>query len=178
MAKVRVMRRNEMGEMEELAVEPMIMTEELAELIGTQTDPVILEVERGAIRRYAQAIEDPNPLYNDVDYAKQSKYGEMICPPGFFGWPVKPRNQTQAFMLNQIIMKGSGRSITFDNGGELEFMLPIRAGDVLTSITKIADIYEEVGRSGNRFLLIIRETTYINQNGDIVAKSRARSICT
>ena len=175
MAKVRVMRRNETGEMEELAVEPLIMTEELAELIGTQTDPVILEVERGAIRRYAQAIEDQNPLYNDVEYAKKSKYGEMICPPGFFGWPVKPRSLAQSPIFSQIMQK-SGRSTSMDNGGELEFMLPIRAGDILSSVTKIADIYEEAGRSGNRFLLAIREVTYVNQNGDIVAKSKARTI--
>lgn len=175
MAKVRVMRRNKMGEMEELEVEPLIMVEELAELIGTQSDPVILDVDRGAIRRYAQAVEDPNPLYNDVEYAKKSKYGEMICPPGFFGWPIKTRGLTEESVLSQI-MKRSGRSTTMDNGGELEFMLPIRAGDILTSVTKIADIYEEVGRSENRFLLAIRETTYVNQNGDVVARSRSRSI--
>ena len=176
MARARVMRRNDQSKMEEVDVKPQIMNAEMAKLIGTESAPTTLEVERGAIRRYAQAIEDQNPLYNDVEYAKKSKYGEMICPPGFFGWPVKPRNQTQAFMLNQTIMKESRRSISFDNGGELELILPIRAGDILTSITKIADIYEEVGRSGNRFLLAIRETTYVNQNGDIVAKSRARSI--
>ena len=175
MAKVRVMRRNEIGEMEELEVEPLIMTEELAELIGTQSDPVILEVERGAIRRYAQAIEDPNPLYNDAEYAKKSKYGEMICPPGFFGWPVKPRSLAQAAMFSQIMQK-PGRSTSMDNGGELEFMLPVRAGDVLTSVTKIVDIYEEIGRSGNQLLLGILEITYINQNDDIVAKSRRRTV--
>jgi len=175
MVKVRVMQRNETGEMEELAVEPLIMTNELAELIGTQSDPVILEVERGAIRRYAQAMEDPNPLYNDVEYAKKSKYGEIICPPGFFGWPVKPESVAQASLFNQIINK-SGRSTGMDNGGEFEFMLPIRAGDILTSVTKVADIYEEIGRSGNRLLLSILETTYIDQNGDIVAKSRHREI--
>jgi len=175
MAKVRVMRRNEEGEMEELDIEPQIMTEELAELIGTQSDPVILEVERGIIRRYAQAIEDPNLLYNDVEYAKNSKYGEMICPPGFFGWPVKPRSMAQASLLNQI-MNMTGRSIILDNGDEFEFMLPIRAGDTLTSVGRITDVYEEVGRSGNRLLLSITETTYFNQNGDIVAKCHHRAM--
>ena len=175
MAKVRVMQRNEMGEMEELAVEPQIMTGELATLIGSQSVPAILEVERGAIRKYAQATEDPNPLYNDVEYARKSKYGEIICPPGFFGSRIKPRDSEEGSLSSRIRAE-IGRCTAVDIGGELEFMLPIRAGDILTSVTKIADLYEEVGRSGNRLLVSISETTYINQNGDIVAKSQSHSI--
>ena len=81
MAKVRVMQRNEKGEMEELGLKPQMMTEELTELIGTESLPNILGVERGAIRRYAQAIEDSNPLFNDVEYAKKKnrpvEYGDV-----------------------------------------------------------------------------------------------------
>lgn len=175
MARVRVMRRNETGEMEELKVEPLIMTSELTELIGRQSAPVILDVERGAISRYAQATGDPNPLYHDTEYAKSSRYGEIICPPGFFGLRVKPRDTGEESLSGQIT-KQTGRSTGVDSGGELEFMLPIRAGDLLTSVTKIADLYEEIGRSGNRLLVSISETTYTNQDGDIVARSQSRSI--
>ena len=175
MAGIRVMRRNEKGEMEELDVRPQVMTERLAELIGKEAPPVILEVERGAIRRYVQAIEDPNPLYHDVEYAKNSKHGEIICPPGFFGLPVKPTGPEAETLFDQI-MEASGCSTGLANGGEAEFRLPIRAGDVLFAVTKIADIYEEVGRSGNHLLLTIFETTCINQNGDAVARSTQREI--
>lgn len=175
MAKVRVMQRNEKGEMEELDVKPLLMMKELAELIGKQAPPVVLEVERGAIRRYAQAIEDPDPLYSDVEYARKSKYGEMVCPPGFFGLPVNKRDEEEMSLFEQVTEK-SGCSTLLANGGEDEFILPVRAGDVLFSVAKVADIYEEVGRSGNHFILTIFETTYTNQNGDLVARSRHREI--
>lgn len=175
MVKVKVMRRNEQGEMEELALKPQIMTEELAELIGAQSDPAILEVERGVIKRYVQAIGDPNPLYSDVEYAKKSRYGKIICPPGFFGWPVKPDSSQQPALTSQILKK-TGRTTVIDIATELEFMLPVGAGDILISVRKLADLFEEVGRSGNRLLVGIFETTYINQNGDTVAKSRQRLI--
>ena len=174
MAKIRVMRRNEKGEMEELDVEPQIITKEVAELIGKESSPDILEVERGAIRRYAQAIEDPNPLYNDVEYAGKSKYGEIICPPGFFGISVKSSNVVGS-LFNQVIDK-SGCSTGMDIGDEIEFLLPVRAGDLLFSATKITDMHEEIGRSGKRRLFAIFETTYLNQNGYLVAKSRLRGI--
>ena len=176
MARVRVMQRSQKGQMEEVDVEPQVMNQGLAELIGTQSDPVVFEVERGAIRRYAQAIEDPNPLYNDAEYAKKSKYGELICPSGFWGQRVEPASL--AASLFSRVREISGRATGMDNGGEIEFMLPVRAGDILTSVTKVADMYEEIGRSGNRLLLCIFETTHINQNGDTVAKSQQRAMYT
>ena len=66
-----------------------IITDELKKLIGVPWEPQIFKVEEGAIKRYAEAIDDPNPLYNDVEYARKSKYGRLICPPGFTGWPQK-----------------------------------------------------------------------------------------
>ena len=34
-------------------------------LIGRESKPVVHEVEKGAIRRFAEALGDPNPLYQD-----------------------------------------------------------------------------------------------------------------
>jgi acyl dehydratase len=58
---------------------------------------------------------------------------------------------------------------------EYEFLSPIRVGDVLSASSVIADIYEREGRSG-KMAFIIRETTYTNQNGEEVAKTRGTSI--
>jgi len=33
------------------------------------------------IRRFAQAIDDPNPLYYDEEYAKKTIYKGIIAPP-------------------------------------------------------------------------------------------------
>ena len=69
--------------------EGSLITEELKKLIGVPWEPQTFKVEGGAIQRYAEAIDDQNPLYNDVEYAKRSKYGRLICPPGFTGWSAK-----------------------------------------------------------------------------------------
>ena len=67
--------------------EGSLITDELKKLIGVPWEPQIFKVEEGAIKRYAEAIDDPNPLYNDAEYARKSAYGRLICPPGFTGWP-------------------------------------------------------------------------------------------
>lgn len=152
------------------------ITDELKAMIGTMiSEPGILEVERGAIRRYADAIDDPSLLYRDVEYAKNSRYGELICPPGFFGWPVKAGGVMSGLSTWGDPLARAGFPRILDGGIEYEFFVPIRAGDTLTSYAKVADITERAGRTGN-MLIVTQETTYINQNGDIVAKARSMLI--
>lgn len=53
------------------------------EFIGRRSEPVGNFVERGAVRRFAEAIADPNPLYVDEDAARKSRYGRPLAPPTF-----------------------------------------------------------------------------------------------
>jgi acyl dehydratase len=152
------------------------ITDELKAMIGTMiSEPGILEVERGAIRRYADAIDDPGLLYRDVEYAKNSRYGELICPPGFFGWPIKEGGAMKSLETFGGPLARAGFPRILDGGIEYEFFVPIRAGDTLTSYGKVADITERAGKTGN-MLIVTQETTYINQNGDIVAKASSMLI--
>ena len=47
-----------------------LITEDLSKLVGAQQGILICKVEEGSVIRYAQAIGDPNPLFNDPEYAK------------------------------------------------------------------------------------------------------------
>jgi acyl dehydratase len=146
--------------------------EELRGLIGTMTQPVINEIERGAIRRYAEAVGNPNPLYSNVEYAGNSKYGEVICPPGFFGWAKKVNPGAVEVMgpvFAAVFQAGLVRII--DAGVEYEFFLPVYAGDILTWYAKFADAKEREGKQG-KMVFLTMELTYINQNGNMVAKAR------
>jgi acyl dehydratase len=151
------------------------ITNEMRAMIGTTSEPNILEVERGAIRRYADAIEDSNPLFRDVEHAKNSRCGEIICPPGFFGWPVKGDRRMGLMANAQEAAAKAGFPRLLDAGIEYEFFLPIRAGDTLTTYARLADITEREGKSG-KMILFTTETIYLNQNGDTVAKARGTMI--
>ncbi len=59
------------------------VTDEARKQIGKVSEPRTYEVERGAIRRFAEAIEDRNPLFNSERDARQTRYGSMIAPPTF-----------------------------------------------------------------------------------------------
>ena len=52
-------------------------------LVGERSEAVSNVVEKGAVRKFAEAIGDPNPLYVDEAAAKKSRYGGLIAPPTF-----------------------------------------------------------------------------------------------
>jgi acyl dehydratase len=136
---------------------------------------MVREIERGAVRRYADAVGNDNPLYHDEKYITGSRYGNIIAPPGFFGWPIKPVKATTGHPdivkeLQEVLARGGFPRI-LDGGIEYEFYLPVRAGDILVASAMIEDIAEKEGKSG-RMLVCQFQTTYLNQNGDLAAKSR------
>jgi hypothetical protein len=65
------------------------MPDDFSQVIGKSAGVRLFEVEKGAIRRFADAVGDPNPLFRDDEYARNTPYGTIIAPPGFFGWPLQ-----------------------------------------------------------------------------------------
>jgi acyl dehydratase len=146
--------------------------ERLRELIGIMTQAVVNEVEQGAIRRYAEAVGNPNPLHADVEYARNSRFGEVISPPGFFGWPTNVSSGAVEMMGRVFaILIEAGLFRILDAGIDYDFFLPVRAGDKLAWYARFADAVEREGKAGKMVFLTF-ELTYINQNGDTVARSR------
>jgi acyl dehydratase len=145
---------------------------ELRSMVGLMTQPVVNEVERGAIRRYAEAVGDPNPLYADVEYARGSRYGEVICPPGFFGWPMKVTAGAIEVMVPVFAALINGGLVRIlDGGREYEFTLPVRAGDTLAWYARFAGAAEKEGKTGP-MVLVTMEITYLNLDGNLVARAR------
>ena len=156
--------------------EGSMISDEIQSMIGLWSEPVVLEVERGAIARLADAIDDPNPLYRDEEYAKNSKYGGIIAPPGFFGWPVGG-GDIEAGMSRVVgAVAEAGMLRILDGGIELNFYVPVRAGDTLVTYGKLADAREKQTSQGKMLFLII-EQRYLNQDGALVAIARQTLIC-
>ncbi len=150
--------------------EESVITDEMKAAIGVESEPSVYEIDKSAIRRWAEAIGDPNPLYNDEEYAKSKGYRSLVAPPGFIGqyaFPVKAGRITRSFK--------SPFTRNLNGGSEYEFYKPIQAGDTITSTSKITDIRERKGRMGT-MLIVTSETTYKNQDGEVVAKSRGTGI--
>jgi acyl dehydratase len=147
-----------------------MVPDELKQYIGKIDPPHVREVETGAIRRYADAVGNENPLYSDEEYAGESRYGTIIAPPGFFGWPTKSVPSSEGIIGLMTAMINAGYYRILDGGMSYEFFLPVRAGDTLIASPKVKDVSAKEGKSGTMIICNF-ETTYLNQNGDLVAKA-------
>ena len=151
-----------------------MIAEEVQQFTGKIAPPIVREVEKGAIRKYSDAVGNDNPIYRDEEYASKSSYGGIIAPPGFFGWPMKPVASSTGLAdivgdLQQAL-SNAGFPRILDGGISYEFYLPVREGDILVASPRVSKVVEKEGKSG-AMMVCDFETTYINQYGDMVARS-------
>ena len=118
------------------------------------------EVTRGDIRRFALAIGDHNPAYLDPEAAKALGHPDVIAPP--------------TFLITASTGEGAGGLIGHPDMGlvyamvvhgeeKFDFHRPVRAGDVLDSVTRI-DSIRDAGK--NELMTLVTEVT---SNGEPVA---------
>ena len=123
--------------------------------IGVAGPPVTATVEAGHLKRFSEAIGDPNPRWSDE------------APPTFLV-ALAPTS----YHLPEAEEYGKG---WLNGGNRFEYLEPVRVGDRITATGKVADVYEKSGGSGT-LLFIIFETDYVNQHGRTVARLRGTAI--
>ncbi len=131
-------------------------------------------VEEGMIRRFAEAIGDPNPLYRDREFATRSPFGGIVTPPTFvFEW-----DHHEAFRVDESGVYIGDTPLPqrlVRAGNRYEFGVPLRPGDIVTTRSRIADVYGKQGASGEMVFIICR-SIYLNQRGEILGRSASINI--
>ena len=143
-------------------VEDSLITEELRSKIGIESAPEVYEIEKGMIRRFVLAIDDPNPLWQDEEYARKSRYGGIIAPPTFV--------LTIGFDELQQVLESIPYGGLLHGSTELECYQPVRPGDTITVTTKITNIRERQDRKMGKMVFVTLDVTYKNQRQELVAK--------
>lgn len=123
-------------------------------LIGLESEPVVHEVERGAIRKFAEAVGDPNPVYQRGD----------IAPPTF-----PTTFQVSLPGLNFDLKRA------LHGGEEYTYLRPIRAGDRITVVRRVKDIYQREGSLGVMTFYIL-ESEGTDSDGNLVYTGRSTII--
>ena len=133
-------------------------------LIGRESEPVVHEVERGAIRRFAESIGDPNPIYVDDEAARQAGYPAVVAPPTFpFALAVNERFRHSLDLGTRSFLHSEQ---------QIEYGRPIVAGDRITVRTRVADVQERAGASGPMDILVLEDEGRDAQ-GALVFKARS-----
>lgn len=161
----------------------------LREWIGRESRPLLLPdaVTDTDLRRYANAIDDANPLWHDDAQAQAAGYPGRIAPP--------------CLVLEMIVRPAVGADQTDEAGlraegigawdlvvpvppeysqrrraeDDVEWFAAVQPGDRISVRQRIADIQLKQGRSG-AFILVVRENEYVNQRGALVVRQRIGNV--
>lgn len=132
--------------------------------IGRTTEPLVLDVERGHIARFADAIGDPDPIYRDEDAARRAGHPRIPAPPTF-ATALRPRDVR------------AGMGITFDRvlHGEQGYELrrPMYAGDRVAVSQRVADIFQKSGKAGVMDMCVFETTGVDPATGEVFFVGRA-----
>jgi acyl dehydratase len=118
------------------------------EFVGSRSEPVRNVVERGAVRRFVEAIADPSPLYTDEKVARKSRYGALLAPPTF------PRTFDY----------GSIEGLALPSAGLIhgEFLIsyekPLLVGEEILCSMQLKDSHDKQGRRGLLGFLVFERT--------------------
>jgi len=105
-----------------------------SDLIGRESETVLFEVERGAIRKFADAVQDQTPECVRGD----------LAPPTF---PTTFRMAIPGLTFDLArVLHGSQ---------EYRYERPLRAGDRVHCRVRVADVYQRKGRLGEMTFLIL-----------------------
>jgi acyl dehydratase len=132
-------------------------------LVGRESDPVVVEVEKGMIRRLAEAIGDLNPVHVDEAAARAAGYPSLVAPPTFpVVLSINERFRHSLDLGTRSLLLGEE---------SIELGRPVVAGDRLTLRSRVADVQERTGTSGATDVLVL-ETEARGADDELVFRTR------
>jgi acyl dehydratase len=108
--------------------------------LGRSTSPTLNEVEKGAIRRFAEALGDLNPAYFDAEYARASGFRGVAAPPTF------PLTFSAGVDVRALLGVGPRGLLLADY--TVEYQRPIVAGDRLVVRSRVVEVGQRPGPAG------------------------------
>ncbi|WP_082234468.1 MaoC family dehydratase N-terminal domain-containing protein [Halobacillus massiliensis] len=109
--------------------------------IGKRSNKVKNAVERGAVKKFAEAIGDPHPIFIDVE-----KYKRNVAPPTF------PR----VFDYGEIEELNLPKKGLIHGEQIYHYERPLYVGEEISCYTEVKDYFEKNGKSGNMGFLKVK----------------------
>ena len=133
--------------------------------IGRKSKPALNEVEKGAIRRFAEALGETNPIYYEEAAARAAGYRSVVAPPTF------PTSLRAGSDLRENLLLAPGKHL-LQAEQTIEYARPLVAGDKLTVTSRVADISQRNTPSGMTDVVVIEDDGH-DEAGELIYRARA-----
>jgi len=131
---------------------------------GRESKPAINEVEKGSIRRFAEAIGETNPIYFEEAAARAAGYRSVVAPPTF------PTTLRAGSDLREGLLLSPGKHL-LQAEQSFEYARPIVAGDKLTVRSKVVEVSQRQTPSGLTDVVVIEDEGR-DETQEVVYRSR------
>lgn len=118
-----------------------------------------------AILKFVDGIGDPNPLWRNPDYAKQSRYKSLLAPPSWV-----------ASVFPTWVLQGLPGVHAFHTSTDWRFHLPVLENDRIKPKSTFSKFRFLEGRFAGRSILETQEAGYFNQYGVTVAQAEVTGL--
>ncbi len=132
--------------------EPVI-SEELQNMLNVDFGPEVYDIEKGMLKKFAEAIDDPNPAWRQA------------APPTFAAALVPTE------LLHRLFNAPTPLKRLLNGASELEYLRPIKAGDVISVTGRLTRLRQVEGKEGPT-LFMFTEVAYTNQDGEVAVKGK------
>lgn len=142
-----------------------VVTDEMRSFIGAESPPITYRVSHREIARFNAAIRGVlPPIENDpaLEAGKPAIEANPLILRSFITAPFDPPFPDP---FHDVL----------DGGSRFNFIRPVVAGDEITVVRRMQEIFEKSGRFGP-MLFKITEVSYSDASGDLVATQESISI--
>jgi acyl dehydratase len=150
--------------------------------VSEAPDPVNVPM----IRHWVAALDDRNPVYLDVDFAKQTRHGGIVAPPAMlqtWGMPspkiegIAERGGSPVEIAADNVVRAldaEGFTGTLATNSELEFVRYLRPGDRLRLSTELESISSRKTTGLGQGYFVTWVTSYRTTDGEVVGRQLFR----
>jgi acyl dehydratase len=136
--------------------------------VGQSFPPFTIEIERGKVREFVQAIGDDNPIYYSKEAAQAAGYSDVPLPPTF---PTTFTFWGNTHKWEQMQSLGIDIKRVLHGEEGYTYLAPIFPGDTVTGVMTLAQARTTQGGKSSLDIFTF-ETHYTNQEGKPVLQER------
>ena len=131
--------------------------------IGRTFAPHTVDVEKGRLRFFAKATGQDYPVYVCEESARAAGYSSLPVPPTF----LFSLNMEKPDPFETLDDLGIELANVLHGAQSFTYLKPVCAGDSLTFVTQVVDIFD---KKGGALEFVVQKTNVTNQKGEKVAE--------
>jgi len=139
---------------------------------GKSTDPITVDVERGALIFFAETIGETNPVHRSVEAARGAGHPDVVAPATYAAVldMAATQDATRAGAIDALALVGANMRYLLHGTEAYDYHAPIHAGDQITVVTRIKGFTDA---KGGKLEIAHLETKITHaERGDLVTVRR------